>query len=243
MELPAIPMYLQFKRADCMTRRSVWEIRDYKLGLELPFFRFKITESGKSNQHEMLLHLDDGENLVYYVAPRFHRYREINDAWSNNAVASRSIFVSPQQIGILNEEPHHVAYDSNSAYLCSEPREVRFQHSVEVLERLQSLLENDARPLGSRIGEIKNSMNRALIRTRDRAVTRRQDTRSSFFDEMEAALLAEPRSETRMEEATVPRIPTRPARPLSREIEELREISDAAAKVFGAQLLLVQPRR
>jgi hypothetical protein len=72
LDMPVVPLYLQFKRADCMTRRSAREIRRDQLPLSLPFYRFKITESGKSDQHELVLALDDGTCLVFYAAPRFH---------------------------------------------------------------------------------------------------------------------------------------------------------------------------
>ena len=59
-DLPGLPLYLQFKRADCMERRSAHEHAQF---VKMPFYRFKITEANKSNQHKMLLGLDDGNNL------------------------------------------------------------------------------------------------------------------------------------------------------------------------------------
>jgi hypothetical protein len=119
LDMPAVPLYLQFKRADCMTRRSAREIRKDQLPLSLPFYRFKITESGKSDQHELLLALDDGTSFVFYAAPRFHELTEINEAWNDNAVATRSIFVAPSRIGQLDMQSHYVAYDERRAWLCS----------------------------------------------------------------------------------------------------------------------------
>src|SRR6516225_8362623 len=58
LDMPAVPLYLQFKRADCMMRRSAKELNIYNLPLFRPFHRFKIAESGKSDQHELLLSLD-----------------------------------------------------------------------------------------------------------------------------------------------------------------------------------------
>src|ERR1700735_1111864 len=71
LDMPGIPLYLQFKRADCLTTRNAKEIKNNGLRISLPFYRFKITESKKSDQHELLLALDDGSCLVFYVAPRF----------------------------------------------------------------------------------------------------------------------------------------------------------------------------
>ena len=97
LDLPGVPLYLQFKRADCMKTRKAREISVYGLNMWPPFYRFKITKSGKSDQHELLLALDDGSCLVFYVAPRFHEIAEINDAWVNNSVATNSIFVAPSR--------------------------------------------------------------------------------------------------------------------------------------------------
>src|SRR5258707_1134113 len=72
LDLPGYPLYLQFKRADCMKRSSAAELSKHNLPLSLPFYRFKITEARKSNQHDLLLELDDGTCLVLYAAPRFH---------------------------------------------------------------------------------------------------------------------------------------------------------------------------
>jgi len=81
-----------------MTRRSAWEISKANARLNIPFYRFPITQSGKSDQHAMLLELDDGTNEVFYAAPRFHELAQINQAWSAQEVAARSIFVRPERL-------------------------------------------------------------------------------------------------------------------------------------------------
>lgn len=96
LDMPGVPLYLQFKRAYRMTRSTVKEVKKYKKRLKIPFHRFYITDSGTSNQHTMLLELDDGKNNVFYAAPRFDRIVEINDAWTAKEVTERSIFVRPQ---------------------------------------------------------------------------------------------------------------------------------------------------
>jgi hypothetical protein len=115
--MPGVPLYFQFKRADCMTRRSAWEIGKEKTQLNIPFYRFRITQSGKSDQHALLLELDDGKHEVFYAAPRFHEIDEINQAWNAKEIAARSILVRPQIIGPLNMDSHHVAYAQTRAYL------------------------------------------------------------------------------------------------------------------------------
>ncbi len=76
LDRPGAPLYLQFKRSECMARGSAGEIAMvHKQGgnLTVPYYRFSITEAAKSDQHELLLALDTSPNIVFYVAPRFHR--------------------------------------------------------------------------------------------------------------------------------------------------------------------------
>src|SRR5262245_8892512 len=94
LDLPGIPLFLQFKRADCMTRRTAKEIKS-GLRLRLPFYRFRITERRRSAQHDLLLELDVDPNEVFYAAPRFHLVDELNAAYINNDVRNRSLFIPP----------------------------------------------------------------------------------------------------------------------------------------------------
>src|SRR5262249_10714370 len=82
LNAPGFPLYLQFKRADCMTRSSAREIAQFGLPLNLPYYRMKVTERKRSAQHELLLELDDGNNQVFYASPCFHTVPELNDAWN-----------------------------------------------------------------------------------------------------------------------------------------------------------------
>ncbi len=98
LDAPGRLLFLQFKRADCMVRSTAQELKK-GLTLSLPFYRLKITERSRSDQHELLLRLDTGVDDVFYVAPRFHTPRELNDAWINNAVEQKSFFIRPRDIG------------------------------------------------------------------------------------------------------------------------------------------------
>jgi hypothetical protein len=173
LDMPAVPLYLQFKRADCMIRRSVREICTHNLPLLLPFYRFKITESGRSDQHELLLALDDGSCLVFYAAPRFHELSEINNAWSDNVVATRSIFVAPSRIGPLDTESHHIAYDEQQAWLCSDPQPIDFLNGSNLIEELRDRLEADSRPLREKISELLEQIYSVALRAHVEAPTRR----------------------------------------------------------------------
>jgi hypothetical protein len=178
----------------------------------------------------MLLALDETNGFTFYAAPRFHELEEINEAWTLNRVAARSIFVSPQSIGELDNESHHVAYDDNQAWLCSEPKSLHFHHARELLTQIQNQLEEDPRPLRAKLPEIAQKMEIAKIRASDR-IREREGT----IEEVK-----EPRS-SRMIEAAAS-LPMRDARTLSEAEQTLRSLSDEAAKTFSAQLIIVQKR-
>jgi hypothetical protein len=212
LDAPGVPLYLQFKRADCMVRGTAFEHRDKGKFRKMPFYRFKITEAKKSNQHKLLLKLDDNNNLVFYAAPRFHKLAEINSAWSSNQVASRSIFVAPREIGVLDDNSHHVAYDQAEAFLFSdEPKTIPFLTSPLLLNLVLDRLKSDERPLRAKLPEMK-----AQMETLRRAATgERPPARQAVIE-------------------------TRKPVPLDQEKLALREISDIAAQLFNAQLVIMQ---
>jgi hypothetical protein len=124
LDIPGFPLFLQFKRSDCMVSRNAKEIQQ-GCDFNLPFYRLKITERSRSAQHDMLLELDNGKNEVFYAAPRFHTVTELNAAYLAAAVSHRSFYIRPRDIGRLDDDAHHVAFDETRYRLCSQPREVK----------------------------------------------------------------------------------------------------------------------
>jgi hypothetical protein len=230
LDLSGVALYLQFKRADCMVRATAREIKQYGLGISLPFYRFYITESGKSDQHELLLALSETQNMVFYAAPRFHELSEINDAWSLNQVAARSIFVSPRIIGALDDDYHHVAYDDSRAWLCSDPETIDFRTSSQLLAQIQNRLNEDPRPLRAKLTEMVEEVAGAKARAENRVRER------MGADHLWMKL--PPQRTTRFPSSP----PMREARHLSEDEQVLRNLADDAAKIFDAQLIVVQPR-
>lgn len=235
LHMPGVPVFIQFKRADCMTRSYAREIRDYGVALSLPFYRFRITESGKSNQHELLLALNEEEDMVFYAAPRFHRLDEINAAWNSNQVASRSIFVTPAEIGKLDDDYHHVAYDDRRAYICSEPKRIDFVTARGLIDKLRTQLSAEREPFGDKIANLARSLGRAKAHADERGREARGAKRGEGFDLVQARIAPEP--------PVIEAVPTRAPRPLSGPEGALRKIADDAAKIFNAQLVIAQKSR
>jgi len=64
----------------------------------------------------------------------------MNHAYLNRQVYEQSKLFSPTGIGCLpDDEDHHVAFRSTgSAYLCSEPKEIKMFSPRDVLQRINS---------------------------------------------------------------------------------------------------------
>jgi hypothetical protein len=165
LDLPGFPLFLQFKRSDCMVRNSAMETAP-PYGFVPPFYRMRITERSRSAQHDMLVDLDDGQNQVFYAAPLFHTVQELNAAYLARQVAQRSFYIRPSEIGKLDNDRHHVAFDGTRRWLFSEPREISDVQGAALLHLLQERRVGDARPL--RGGPLDESLARVERITRDR---------------------------------------------------------------------------
>lgn len=234
LELPAVALYLQFKRSERMTRRSAKERKAIGPGLYVPYHRFHVTEAKKSNQHDMLLQLDDGNSLVFYAAPRFHTLQEINWAWEHNAVSAQSIFVAPSVIGTLDDDSHSVAFDSIDTFVCSEPKQIPHLTNKDLIEKINAKLKNETRPLRESIPDLATHLARAEVEGRASA-ERRRASKDRLPPEFVAQSDVLP---TPLQE----RIPVRPTKALSDEDLQLRKMADSAARVFDSQLIIVQPK-
>lgn len=127
LDRPGAPLFLQFKLADGMERRSAVEIKRHRLPLIPTFYRMFLMRSDKSEQHRRLMDLESAGSEVYYVAPRFHTTREFTENYFRRTVVSNSAFIRPGSIGRLpDRKQHHVAYNKagSQAWRCSEPEEL-----------------------------------------------------------------------------------------------------------------------
>ena len=240
LDLPGVPLYLQFKRADYMKRRNVVEIRDHGLPLNTPFYRFPITQRSKSFQHTSLIELDAGTNLVFYVAPRFHLVSQIDNAWQARNVASRSIFVAPSTIGLIHDDnSHHVSYDATQTYFCSKPKKITSLSAIELHNKIQERLMMDRRPVRKQLPRWLGSIRDARIRARETQskLEMQRKASSTKVGQLQAELF-DIRKEISIAEPAI-----RAARTLSHENGMLRAISDAALYGFDTQFFVVQPKQ
>ncbi|WP_226783296.1 hypothetical protein [Oceaniglobus trochenteri] len=255
LDRPGVPLFLQFKRSHCMVRRTAKEHQTVVASggtLNVPYYRFPITEALTSDQHELLLELDDGSNLVFYAAPRFHRRNEINQAWSRADVARRSLFVAPWTIGPLDDAQHHVAFDGTNTWLCSEPRALEVLTSRGLQDRLNGFLKEHDQPLGERLPSLVADMREAERRGREKAQLRRSSRTpqaASLSDREDVSVVETSDRRFIFEDEPVAASAPEPAPPVSREpipldgeAATLRHAADIAAQVFETQMVIVQPK-
>ena len=122
---PGVALFLQFKRSERLHLKSAREIRDgARIGL--PYYRLEITAKSDSDQHNMLLELDQPPNQVYYAAPMFILKPEFDNAFVAGLMRQRSFFIKPQDVGRFTDaKPHHVSFDTATCIVKSEPREIK----------------------------------------------------------------------------------------------------------------------
>lgn len=124
VQLPGVPVFLQFKLSDCLTTRNALDHGAFGL----PYYRFKIRPLKHSQQHNLLLALETQLNIVYYVSPRFHQSHQLNTAFVTSTVVRSSAFIAPGTIGRLpDQEEHSVSFGASSrrARFRSEPRDLK----------------------------------------------------------------------------------------------------------------------
>lgn len=124
------PIFLQFKTSDYMKKRNAKEVQQRVL--DPPFYRMYLRSRRYSNQHELLLQLEDKGNLVYYVAPAFYAQQQFNAHYRKQTTAINSIFIRPCQIGEINDDDTHCVSFKNchsQAYRFSTP--IQIQQSID----------------------------------------------------------------------------------------------------------------
>lgn len=237
LDQPGTPMFLQFKLAEAMTRRSAIEIRDHNLPLTPTFYRIKLWSWTQSRQHQLLLDLDQSPNQVFYVAPRFYTAARFSQSYTSRTMINNSAFVTPSSVGPLQDsETHHIVYDelATRGWSLSEPRRIK-----EVLTGPMFL---------SRVAETAR-VRRVTARTAIEQTRRNLIAALNRDEESEFRLrasLSTKLSRTAIEErfASSARRRGEARQLLAGAVQtrrDLTKIAAAAAISFEAQLFIVQP--
>ncbi len=130
------PLFLQFRASDYMKRRNAGES---KL-VGLPYFRFVLHRRTQSNQHQLLTELEKKGHAVFYATPKIHEAVNMNGAFFDRKVVGSSLFISPCEIGeIEDNETHRVVFSGRTTdvYLC--PDQLRLDGAVHGEDFTQAL--------------------------------------------------------------------------------------------------------
>lgn len=238
LEAPGLPLFLQFKRSERLTRGTAREI---KAGapLMLPYHRIALTARRDSDQHDMLIELDQAPNVVFYAAPMFDQKKEFDEAFLHGEVRARSFFVSPAAIGaFLDDGAHHLSFDGISCVVMSVPKIVPSLGASELQSLLLDRLQSDKRPLRAVVDDAIVSAEGARERTRQIARARSQlDYFSVPFEDASSGPTGV-EAFVRRQTAALPPVTAPPAS--DPEMEQLRRLAEIGLREFNAQLYVVQ---
>lgn len=144
IDMPAVPLFFQYKVPDLITRRSAREIVNYRLPIRVPYFRMPLMRRDKSRQHQLLVSLENSRpGSVYYASPLMQSVVGFNRCYAACAVHNFSALFSPSEIGPLPDNREHVvAYERESqlAWFCSEPRKIKMHSFAGAMDRTEALL-------------------------------------------------------------------------------------------------------
>jgi len=181
LEQPGLPIFIQFKRSECIKLMSGREIKN-GADLTTPYYRFPVTASADSDQHDMLLEWDVAQNEVFYAAPMFHTKPEFDNAFLSGEVRQRSFFVRPRMIGrFIDDKTHHVAFDGKNCFKMSKPFKIEAMGLADLERHFGAKLRDQKQPLKNQLPDILGSARdvRNTIREREAAAQSRREAKWS----------------------------------------------------------------
>jgi hypothetical protein len=132
------PVFLQFKLSDRLERKNAKEYP--KPIANLPYYRMHLRPRNHSDQHQLLIDLENLGESVFYIAPEFHLPKELNSYYLSKTVVSNSAAFSPLDLGpLVDDDEHYVVFERGTAvgYFCSDnPVEVKKTSIKEGLNHL-----------------------------------------------------------------------------------------------------------
>jgi hypothetical protein len=106
LDKPGRPMFLQFKLARYIKGHRAKEFQERKF--RKPFYRMSIRSKEASQQHELLLALEQQTKAaVYYCAPAFHTLGQLNTLYNTQRVERQSRFVRPSELPPIQDNDKH----------------------------------------------------------------------------------------------------------------------------------------
>jgi len=169
----AEPILFQFKIPQLVTRRS----RLLPPAYWPPYYRMHLEPGARSAQHRALLQHARAGRRVFYVAPCFDRMDILDNHYRYHQVPDQCAYFSPDDIGVLDDEAHFVAYQrlNGNAWLFSEPKETAARAPEEVRQQLREIART-ARPV-ARQDDYFSELSSEIVRSIESAVELRLERR------------------------------------------------------------------
>jgi len=112
-----VPMFIQFKRSEIMTRRSATEYKQHPADWEMPIFRMHLHGHNEFRQHYLMQGLEDDGNLALYITSQVHTKALLNHYYEGNRILEASRMFFPSEIILPNvHERHHVSFNHGSPF-------------------------------------------------------------------------------------------------------------------------------
>lgn len=168
VDRPGKPIFFQFKLPEYMVRDTAKEIAIYGLrGLSVCFFRMSLMRRDISDQHQLLLDLENRfPDSVFYAAPIIESCTGFNAAYIAANVHLQSALFSPNDIGPLPDNNiHFVSYSARShrAWFCSDPIEIKMLLFEDLMSRVAvSLSQQSTKTLEGTVDEIRHGVDPLL---------------------------------------------------------------------------------
>lgn len=138
-------VFFQYKRSDYLFRRNA--LNWANLG-NAPYYRFSLMARRHSRQHEILVDLESRYPDVYYAAPRFHTYGELDVHYRSGAVYINSYVIKPSTIPtIFDDEEHTISFGPTGStfYMNSYPIRGENEYHFSWEERPERRIASDFR--------------------------------------------------------------------------------------------------
>lgn len=186
LDKPGLPVYIQFKRSECLTLKTGREVKAGS-GISTPYYRFAVTASADSEQHNMLLGWDVTPNEVFYAAPMFYTKAAFDEAYKVGEVRQRSFFVRPRVIGRFSDtKAHHVSFDGRKCVVMSEFKEIEALGVADLELHFRDRLAQEKMPLREALPAIVERARSA------REIARRQEAKEVEQATLEGGLETRP---------------------------------------------------
>lgn len=112
-----VPLFIQFKRSEIMTRRSATEYKQDPEDWEMPIFRMHLHGHNKFRQHYLLQGLEDDGNSAVYITSQVCSKTLLNHYYEGNRILDASRIFFPSEIVLPNvHQRHHVSFNRGAPF-------------------------------------------------------------------------------------------------------------------------------